>query len=524
MIKAMHIKKIRERRQKQQQFQQQISSRDGYSQTFFRVLLFSVVILIVLILIRFMHLHPSLSTTEYDVSSLNSGNVQLDLAVKQFAQDGLGSVVEISNNNSTNISNNKYIPFKDLPSDQKYQRLIDRLVKEENIDYKHTKKKDKYPIDKTIGTNLTTLLLALTGDDMSSNIPKAPVWGPPVTNGVQPLFDMRHQGGDAVFALASNYGKKYYQRFVGSLRKNGFNGDIVLAVSPIEKMKPGVLEYLKLTKVIAYSFSVDCIGVDNCKLLDDFLGYPDPRPYRTFANIRYALYEYWLQFYSEQSYILILDFRDTFFQGNPFSTFGIMETRPNNVFDLRVFAENEKVKTIGTCVYNALWVGRCFGRPSLAALKEKPVLCSGSTMGSFLAIVRYVRVMLRSFDTVKCWLKGIESDQGYQNFLFYNGFFDPPNGVEGNAVAFLQGEGIVNTIGALNGFRYVTVAVCNYESKILYLFHRVKKDKKGSLDEHWKIRDDEGYVLNNNQTRSVCVHQWDRWYSELVSFVDSKTY
>jgi hypothetical protein len=44
------------------------------------------------------------------------------------------------------------------------------------------------------------------------------------------------------------------------------------------------------------------------------LGYPDPRPHRTFANIRYALYEYWLRHYSDQSYILILDFRDTFFQ------------------------------------------------------------------------------------------------------------------------------------------------------------------------------------------------------------------
>ena len=58
--------------------------------------------------------------------------------------------------------------------------------------------------------------------------------------------------------------------------------------------------------------------------------------------------------------------------------------------------------------------------------------------------------MLASMDSVKCWLKGIESDQGYQNYLFYNGYF---NTDEGNATLFYQGEGVINTIGALNGFR-----------------------------------------------------------------------
>ena len=124
-----------------------------------------------------------------------------------------------------------------------------------------------------------------------------PVLGPVPTEGAQPLFGVKHQGGDAIFALACNYPKEYYARFVGSLRKFGYNGDIVLAVSPLEKMKPGVAEYVKKMNVVAYGFEVDCAGTDNCKLKDDFLGYPDPRPHRTFANIRYALYEYWLRQY-----------------------------------------------------------------------------------------------------------------------------------------------------------------------------------------------------------------------------------
>lgn len=83
-------------------------------------------------------------------------------------------------------------------------------------------------------------------------------------------------------------------------------------------MGPGVAKYVKKMGVVAYAFEVNCAGEDNCKLKKEFLGYADPRPHRTFANIRYALYEYWLRQYSPQSYILILDFRDTFFQGNKF--------------------------------------------------------------------------------------------------------------------------------------------------------------------------------------------------------------
>eukprot|EP01035_Chromulina_nebulosa_P019856 gene19856-25807_t len=335
-----------------------------------------------------------------------------------------------------------------------------------------------------------------------------PVLGPIPTEGVKPLFGMMHRGTDAVFALACNYPKNFYQRFVGSLRKSGFSEDIVLAVSPIEKMKPGVEKYLQETNVIAYGFDVDCVGKDNCKLKDDFLGYPDPRPHRTFANIRYALYEYWLRYYRETSYVLILDFRDTFFQKDPFAGLPVFNQR-QPVYDLRLFAENAQVKTIGTCVYNALWVGRCFGKPALAALKQYPVLCSGSTFGSYLAINHYIRTMLSSMDSIRCWLKGIESDQGYQNYLYYNGYFSPPREISrkysGNVTVFAQGDGVVNTIGAMNG-------------------KRVPKDKKGPLDTFWKARDNEGFILNNDGTRSSCVHQWDRWYKDLHKFVDSKLF
>lgn len=323
-----------------------------------------------------------------------------------------------------------------------------------------------------------------------------PVVGPFPTNGTKPTFG-KHKGTDAVFALACKYPDLYYKRFVGTLRRFGFEDDVVLAVSPPAQMKPGVESYIKKTEVVAYAFDVDCKGPDNCQLKDEFLGYPDPRPYRTFANIRYALYEYWLQYYNEKSYILILDFRDTFFQASPFQSFGDFYSRTPK-YDLQVFAENWKVKTIGKCVFNSIWIKKCFGRPAIKPIKDLAVICSGSTLGSYQAIFFYVQTMLHSMDTVQCWKKGIESDQGYQNYLFYNGKF---NTAAGNATLFHQGNGPVNTIGAMNGFR-------------------VPKHMKGPLDTFWKIRDKEGYILNNDGTRSACVHQWDRFHREIRPFLD----
>jgi hypothetical protein len=326
-----------------------------------------------------------------------------------------------------------------------------------------------------------------------------PVQGSLPTNGAKPLHGRQHKGTDAIFALACNYGVRSFERFVGTLRRFGYTEDIVLAVSPPKKMKRGLEKYLIEKEVVAYAFDVDCAGKDNCKLQDEFLGYPDPRPMRTFANIRYALYEYWLQFYKPSSYILILDFRDTFFQSPPFASLGPIESR-KPTFDLQLFAENWKVKTIGKCVFNSMWVGRCFSSQALKQIKDQAVICSGSTLGSFAAIDLYVKTMLASMDTVKCWLKGIESDQGYQNYLYYNGHF---NTKMGNATLYHQGTGIVNTIGAMNG-------------------RRVPAHMKGPLDKFWKIRDSYGHVLNNDKTISSVVHQWDRFFSEIVDFLDGR--
>ena len=192
-------------------------------------------------------------------------------------------------------------------------------------------------------SRLASELQHLRNERLSSSAAYKPVLGPIPVNGTKPLFGAQHSGSDAIFALAAGYDLPTYRHFVGNLRKTGFTGDIVIAVSAPNKMKSGVAAYLERMNVTAYAFDVRCFSKDNCTLPDDFLGYPDPRPSRTFANIRYALYEYWLRFYPDTAYILILDFRDTFFQRNPFEMLPPVNERQPQLYDLRLYAENDKV-------------------------------------------------------------------------------------------------------------------------------------------------------------------------------------
>jgi hypothetical protein len=279
----------------------------------------------------------------------------------------------------------------------------------------------------------------------------------------KPLFGRTHNGSDGIFALAAGYDLISFQRFIGSLKKCGYSEDIVLGVSPRSAMKVGVEDYLRLTNVIAYEFDVECQSHGVCKFDKKFLGVADRKPYRTFDNLRYELYHYWLQYYHSNSMILVIDFRDVFFQSNPFASWGVYSARTKLPYELQLFAENP-IFNIGNCSFNGNWISTCFGKDALKALNSSPIICSGSTLGSYNGMRQYLRVMLLSMSKHygNCLMHG--SDQGHHNYLYYNGGF---NSDLGNPVVFPQGRGIVNTIGSMvnvnprneSGERYCHTAI-----------------------------------------------------------------
>ena len=103
--------------------------------------------------------------------------------------------------------------------------------------------------------------------------------------------------------------------------------------------------------------------------------------------------------------------------------------------------------------------------------------------------------LLNEVRKAKCHTKGVPSDQGYVNYLYWAGRLPL-------AQAEIRGDGIVNTVGALMGK--------NHGGSI------------GPLGSWFGIIDEQGFVMDNdNRTRSSVVHQWDRFFDELYWTVDA---
>ena len=77
------------------------------------------------------------------------------------------------------------------------------------------------------------------------------------------LWPEQHRSDQhAVFSLALNYGDRHFHWFVGSLRKVGYQGDIVLALSP--SISGSLETFLKAQRTIAYPLYVKCKSKLQC--------------------------------------------------------------------------------------------------------------------------------------------------------------------------------------------------------------------------------------------------------------------
>jgi hypothetical protein len=185
-----------------------------------------------------------------------------------------------------------------------------------------------------------------------------------VTPLLQPTLGQHRADQDAVFVFASEYELSIYQGFILSLRKTGYQGDIVLAVSPLDMAAKGakptttrqeqVQEFFASDPhVIIYVVPFVCfnaegeavdsakggIRVCQCHVLygsrnvtvadpkdkkaHDVIGpwqaLDDFRVARPVATTRYELYWIWSLQYNKHSWIMLVDARDTYFQTDPFA-------------------------------------------------------------------------------------------------------------------------------------------------------------------------------------------------------------
>mmetsp|Transcript_14232 Transcript_14232/g.28397 ORF Transcript_14232/g.28397 Transcript_14232/m.28397 type:complete len:370 (-) Transcript_14232:369-1478(-) len=326
---------------------------------------------------------------------------------------------------------------------------------------------------------------------------------------LRPAFGTHSRSSDAIFALAEGYDAKSYHRFIATAREAGYKGDIVLSVSTPDKLKKDVLKYLEGAAakggVIVYHVPWTCNkisgekadsaldGVARCNNNGLFgsrkygESLKDMRTGRPVATARYELYWAWNQMYDTDSRIMLVDFRDTIFQDNPFrdlarTTKGVKKGEGA----LHLYLENYEATGIFRSSFNKNWIQSAYGKGKLKEIGDQPVICSGSTVGEQVALDVYLRAMVAEYDRTQCKAKGC--DQGFHNYLFRKQILDEAKGIS-KIILHEQGKGAINNLAAM----------------------RTKTLKE------WGILKD-GKVYNWDGTLSPVVHQYDR-DKDLANFV-----
>eukprot|EP00538_Stauroneis_constricta_P006584 CAMPEP_0119546688 /NCGR_PEP_ID=MMETSP1352-20130426/998_1 /TAXON_ID=265584 /ORGANISM="Stauroneis constricta, Strain CCMP1120" /LENGTH=430 /DNA_ID=CAMNT_0007591413 /DNA_START=52 /DNA_END=1344 /DNA_ORIENTATION=- len=338
---------------------------------------------------------------------------------------------------------------------------------------------------------------------------------------VEPTIGAHRADQDVVMAYAEGYQLPYYMMFMETLRKTGFDGDVVMAIADYNLLADDVLDYLKTQdNLIVYVHTLDCYESDSitpgprrmkggamdvfqmCHLSNVY-GWKDedgnvirkakdPRIGRVVATLRYEWYWIWAQHYNPNSWIMLVDARDSFFQTNPFAN---LPRNQNGL--LYFFGENAEATRLGISTKNRNWLLRSYGHETMTAMSEKPTICSGSTMGEQLAIETYLRAMVREWDETDIKMTG--ADQGFHNYLYYSGKLAGSSTIS-KLVVWEQGKGIINNLGALRtkpfsewGFyNNQTYEVYNWDGTLSPVAHQWDRDKhlhshyQGELFKEWK--------------------------------------
>ena len=382
---------------------------------------------------------------------------------------------------------------------------------------------------------------------------------------IEPIVGRHRPDHDAILAYAEGYDVRWYLSFIESLKSTGFQGDLVLLIAEERVRRKGVLEYLAAQPfLVVYSLAMDCCDTDQTtpaprRVMDrsggldifqmcvlnhvygwkDELGNvvkvaPDPRIGRVVATLRYEWYWMWAQHYNPNSWLMLIDARDTFFQLDPFANLprrSINATRGKLWF----YGENANATRLGRSTKNVNWLKNGYGTDLLSYLTEKPTICSGSTMGERVAMEEYLKAEISEDDETPVRMTG--SDQGYHNYLYYSQKLRNVHAIESITV-WEQGKGLINNLGALRRQTLQNWGMYNNESHEVYQWdgslspvvhqwdrdahlHRFRvKELMRKLETWWGheyqrmkgqgLTQSGNYFQFVNVTQNVPVHHWDR--------------
>ena len=308
-----------------------------------------------------------------------------------------------------------------------------------------------------------------------------------------------------VMGFATGYELHVYKRFVGSLRNTGFQGHIILAVAP--DILLATEQYLQSRQVEIHKVKFEPCTNGMFTAEDEAKDAHDAEIRRCVApftdlKARWGRFPFLREKLKEcagcTGPVLIADVRDAFFQRDPFGS-----GHPQ-VEGLQVF---EEFGTMTTKHWLVEWpVRECKG-----VVYDKPMLCSGTTVGTRQAMIDYLDAMHEEMklwmNDKKCHFKINGDDQSIHNYLYYSGKLP-------FAKAIVNRHGIVHTIGAQGSLireAHVKQMKKYGQEEGFKPFDGATEDYKQWLGEGFGLTDKDGFIIDFDFKRSAVVHQYDRF-------------
>lgn len=288
---------------------------------------------------------------------------------------------------------------------------------------------------------------------------------------------------DIIVSIAVGYtdvGK--YRQFISTLRRSGATCPIFLGIFDGPEYEP-VKKYL-LENAVNY-FIVSSVSP----------------PSRVQNGLRFALYKQWLRDLDFR-YALMLDFRDVYFQRDPFADI------EHFMRDCDLYLMSEfQLLTIGNHPngMNYDWIEQPFGKEAADALADRPILNCGAILGNRHATMK----LLDEYTCLATQQDFAFIDQGTLNYMYYGERL----GRCGRIKVAAAGKSLVNNCGfsELPLLRERRPLTSEEEAKIAF----IPRDEDGKLK---LFRDQNGWVLDDDGNISHVVHQFDR-FRETYSFV-----
>eukprot|EP00940_MAST-03C_sp_MAST-3C-sp2_P000018 g18.t1 len=252
----------------------------------------------------------------------------------------------------------------------------------------------------------------------------------------------RSKSRNVIIAAAVGYNRDVFRRFVVPLRRV-YAGDVIL-------------------------FTGDTPAQDVVELCRKYDVRLKTLPSGSHLGVKGNRYTGYAQECVGYDYCFATDFRDVFFQADPFKSV------PSG-YDLILSEEFKKVR-IKTCPYNSGWIRSCWGPAFLNKIGDNAPICSGTIMGTPAGFAALKTAMLTEMDKSSKKRGCTARDQGHLNYLYFADAMHVPTLVEP------RGTGIVNTVG------YIT--------------------PRSTIGEYMNA---DGLVKNEDGSTSAVVHQYDRF-------------